>query len=176
MNNLFTILLVISCIGIWFFIKKSPNKKRRNIAIVLAVVSFFGFGVTQNSDSKTTSTESHSTKENHSTKVESKSKKVKKEKKNEKKDIMDDYLSYAIENGLPTKDISSITKNGGTLTFIFDYNGQFGKYMQQLREAHAVDKRVKGFFKEMKAKEVELKSSEGDMLLSMEYDVDFILK
>lgn len=170
MNNLFTILLVISCIGIWFFIKKSPNKKRRNIAIVLAVVSFFGFGVTQNSDSQTTSTESHSTN------VESKSKKVKKEKKNEKKDVMDDYLSYAIENGLPTKDISSITKNGGTLTFIFDYNGQFGKYMQQLRETHAVDKRVKGFFKEMKAKEVELKSSEGDMLLSMEYDVDFILK
>lgn len=170
MNNLFTILLVISCIGIWFFIKKSPNKKRRNIAIVLAVVSFFGFGVTQNSDSQTTSTE------NHSTNVESKSKKVKKEKKNEKKDVMDDYLSYAIENGLPTKDISTITKNGDTLTFIFDYNGQFGKYMQQLREAHAVDKRVNGFFKEMKAKEVELKSSEGDMLLSMEYDVDFILK
>lgn len=170
MNNLFTFLLVISCIGIWFFIKKSPNKKRRNIAIILAVISFFGFGITQNNGSQATNSESHSTK------IETKSEKVNKEKKTQTKDVMDEYLSYANEKGLPTKDISSITKNGDTLTFNFDYNGQFGKYMQQLRESHAIDNRVKGFFEEMKVKEVELESSEGDMLLSMKYDVDFKLK
>ncbi|MCO8296688.1 hypothetical protein [Tetragenococcus halophilus] len=39
MEYLFTIVFIGAAVGIWFFIKKSPNKRNRNISIALLVVS-----------------------------------------------------------------------------------------------------------------------------------------
>lgn len=46
MSNLFLLLFIISCVGIWFYSKKQPNKKYKSLTIVLAVVSFIGVGLT----------------------------------------------------------------------------------------------------------------------------------
>lgn len=90
-----------------------------------------------------------------------------------KEDMLEDYISYATDNSLPTKDINAVELNGDKLTFEFTYNGQFGQYIQSLRDANSVDKRLKKYFEEKKVKTVDLKSDVGSMLLSSQYGVDF---
>ncbi|HEM5058862.1 TPA: hypothetical protein U1202_001953 [Streptococcus suis] len=46
MNTLFILLLLISGFGIWYFWKKSPNKRNRVIAILSFIFSFILVGVT----------------------------------------------------------------------------------------------------------------------------------
>ncbi|MFS7413405.1 transcriptional regulator [Carnobacterium maltaromaticum] len=46
MNNLFLLLLIVSAVGIWYFIKKEPNRKYKNYSIIALVVFFILFGVT----------------------------------------------------------------------------------------------------------------------------------
>lgn len=63
MDNFFALLLVVSCVGIWYFIKKQPNKEYRNFAIGAAIVSLMLFGFFSPDDKKeTTKTEEVSTK------------------------------------------------------------------------------------------------------------------
>ncbi len=90
-----------------------------------------------------------------------------------KENLLDDYTSYAIENSLPTKDITKVERTGEKLTFEFTYRGQFGEFIQTLRDANAVDKRLKTYFTDKKVKTVDLKSDVGSMMLSSDYDVDF---
>lgn len=45
MDNFFVLLLIISCVGIWYFIKKKPNKQYRNFAIGATIASLVLFGV-----------------------------------------------------------------------------------------------------------------------------------
>lgn len=40
MTTLFTLVFILSCVCIWFFAKKRPDKRNRNISIGIAVVSF----------------------------------------------------------------------------------------------------------------------------------------
>ena len=57
MSSLFTIIFIVSCVGIWYFIKKSPNKNNRNIAIGVAVISMVVVGVTNPSSENSTKKE-----------------------------------------------------------------------------------------------------------------------
>ncbi|MEX2805000.1 hypothetical protein AB3329_07805 [Streptococcus sp. H31] len=45
MQNLFTVLILASGFGAWYFIKKQPNKKYRNYSIGLLIISFVAFGL-----------------------------------------------------------------------------------------------------------------------------------
>ena len=80
MSSLFTIVFIISCIGIWYFIKKSPNKNNRNIAIGVAIISMLLVGATSPSSNKSNKNDD-SKKETVSKKKETKSS-SKKEKSN----------------------------------------------------------------------------------------------
>lgn len=97
-------------------------------------------------------------------------------KEQQEKDMLDDYITYAQSVALPTENIDSVTLDGDTLTFIFDYNGQFGEFMKTLRKSNAVDERLKTYFKDNNVKTVELKTEAGNILLSSDYDVKFKLK
>lgn len=44
-DDLFTALLLIGGIGVWYFIKKRPNKKFRNISIGILAFSIVGMGI-----------------------------------------------------------------------------------------------------------------------------------
>lgn len=52
MDTLFTLVFIIGCIGVWYFIKKNPNKKNRNISIGLIIVSAIIVGITSPSQEK----------------------------------------------------------------------------------------------------------------------------
>lgn len=52
MSNIFLLLLITSIFGIWFYSKEQPNKKNRLIAIILAVISFIGVGLTNQTTSE----------------------------------------------------------------------------------------------------------------------------
>lgn len=76
MANLFTLIFIISCVGIWYFIKKSPNKKNRNIAIGVALISVLIIG--GSSPSSKEASEKNQNKEEKVNKIEkSKSSKTK---------------------------------------------------------------------------------------------------
>ncbi|MFY1069223.1 hypothetical protein [Enterococcus sp. AD013-P3] len=82
MDNVFLVLFIASAVGIWYFIKKQPDKNKRNIAIGLLVVSFVGFGLTTDSSKKTAADEPSS---KSSAKADNSSEK-KEEKKEETKE------------------------------------------------------------------------------------------
>lgn len=44
MATSFTVILLIALIATWYFWKKSPNKKYRNVSIAIAIISFFVVG------------------------------------------------------------------------------------------------------------------------------------
>lgn len=52
METLLVLVFIVGCIGTWYFIKKKPNKKNRNISIGLIAVSVFLIGIFPSSDSK----------------------------------------------------------------------------------------------------------------------------
>lgn len=52
MNTLFILLLILSAVGIWYFIKKKPNKKYRNYSAIVMVVCFILVGITSPSSNK----------------------------------------------------------------------------------------------------------------------------
>ena len=89
-------------------------------------------------------------------------------------DTTSSYLEYANKSALPT-DVEKVIIDNDKMIFEFDYDSKFGDYMKTLREIDNVDKRMKTFFKENKVKEVQLKSSAGDILLSSGYGVKFII-
>lgn len=45
MATSFTVILLIALIATWYFWKKSPNKKYRNVSIAIAIISFFVVGL-----------------------------------------------------------------------------------------------------------------------------------
>ncbi|MGL9814338.1 MULTISPECIES: Ltp family lipoprotein [Enterococcus] len=102
MSSLFTIIFIISCIGVWYFIKKSPNRNNRNIAIGVAIISMLLVGVTSPSSDKSTKDED-SKKETVSKKNESKSSSSKKEKSN-------------LQLSLNSTDIETDDKGNATIT------------------------------------------------------------
>ena len=55
------LLFVGGLIGIWYFIKKKPNKQYRNIAIAITLVGLFGTALFNKSNSETKSTTTSST-------------------------------------------------------------------------------------------------------------------
>lgn len=55
------LLFVGGLIGIWYFIKKKPNKQYRNIAIAITLVGFFGTALFNKPTSETKSTTTSST-------------------------------------------------------------------------------------------------------------------
>lgn len=63
--NILAFIVFFGFFGIWWFVKKQPNKKLRNASILVALVAFVLFGVIDSSDdddSKTTSNSSEVTK------------------------------------------------------------------------------------------------------------------
>lgn len=65
MTGLFSLIFIISCVGIWYFIKRKPDSSKRNIAIGLAAISFALVGILGSGDDEkqvaetaTTTTES----------------------------------------------------------------------------------------------------------------------
>lgn len=55
------LLFIGGLIGIWYFIKKKPNKQYRNIAIAITLVAFFGTALFNKPTSETKSTTTSST-------------------------------------------------------------------------------------------------------------------
>lgn len=45
MTTLFTLFLIAGLAGVWFFTKKNPDKTKRNISIIVSIISFLGFGI-----------------------------------------------------------------------------------------------------------------------------------
>lgn len=56
MIDLLVLVLLISVVCIWYFIKKRPNKAYKNIAIAVAVISFVIIGVTAPNEKPKTAT------------------------------------------------------------------------------------------------------------------------
>ena len=52
MSNIFLLLFIASSCCIWLYSKKRPNKKNKLIAIILAVISFIGVGLTNQTTSE----------------------------------------------------------------------------------------------------------------------------
>ncbi|MCF1684271.1 hypothetical protein LQF67_01590 [Tetragenococcus halophilus] len=63
MDYLFTIVFIAAAVGIWYFIKKSPNKKNRNISIALLVVSSLLVYVFADDETKEEATAEYDTEE-----------------------------------------------------------------------------------------------------------------
>ncbi|WP_432749197.1 hypothetical protein [Pediococcus pentosaceus] len=92
MDNFFTLLLILALIAIWYFIRKKPNKKYKNVSIIVAIISFFIVGLTNQSNSdnkassksiKTEKTSSKNSKQSSDKKRESSSKKKSSNKQKE---------------------------------------------------------------------------------------------
>lgn len=45
MSTFFALTFLLGCVGIWYFMKKNPNKKNRNISIAMVVVSILLIGI-----------------------------------------------------------------------------------------------------------------------------------
>lgn len=74
MTGLFSLIFTVSCLCIWYFIKRKPDSSKRNIAIGLAAISFALVGILgsgndekQVAETATTTTESIKESENSST-------------------------------------------------------------------------------------------------------------
>lgn len=92
MDNFFTLLLILALIAIWYFIRKKPNKKYKNVSIIVAIISFFVVGLTNQSNGdnkasskgiKTEKTSSKNSKQSSDKKRESSSKKKSSNKQKE---------------------------------------------------------------------------------------------
>ncbi|MGG5338578.1 hypothetical protein IGJ48_001272 [Enterococcus pernyi] len=152
-------LLVTIAALVWlvFTFIKNGNRKKPLITFVVGLIMFIS-GLAFSGDTKTNSSETNGSEVSSVT----------------EKDILQDYVSYAKEVALPIEDIQSVILKDNTMVFTFDYNGQFGKYMQKLREINEVDNRLKDYFDQSEVKKVQLKSDEGNMILSYQYGVEFI--
>lgn len=83
LKNILTLIFLASAFGIWYFIKKSPNKKYRNISIAVLIGSSFIFGTFFKADTtKTENTQPITTQVATSTSSES-TKNTKEEKTSE---------------------------------------------------------------------------------------------
>lgn len=67
LDNLLAVIIVLALVGIWFFIKKRPDKRNRNICIVVAIVSFVLFGIFTDSKEKKEAKNPTSTSQSEST-------------------------------------------------------------------------------------------------------------
>lgn len=54
LRNTLSLIVLASAIGTWYFIKKHPNTKYRNISIAVLVISFIVVGITSQSNSTNT--------------------------------------------------------------------------------------------------------------------------
>ncbi|EPI40048.1 hypothetical protein [Enterococcus faecalis] len=52
MRTTLSLLFVIGCVGVWYFIKKDPDTKRRNISIVVTILSIFLISIIPNTSFK----------------------------------------------------------------------------------------------------------------------------
>lgn len=119
MINLVAIIFLISLFAIWYFWKKSPNKKYKNASIVIAIISFFiigAFGKSVNTKtiSKPAKTESStfSKKSSSSSEKNNPDKKMSQQtesKKQNKAAHSDDQKSSKSSNE-PTKDRKIVKK------------------------------------------------------------------
>ncbi|KFN92400.1 hypothetical protein TMUPMC115_0912 [Tetragenococcus muriaticus PMC-11-5] len=50
MDIVFTALFIAAAVGIWYFIKKSPSKGKRNLSIVVLIVSALGVSLFSEDD------------------------------------------------------------------------------------------------------------------------------
>lgn len=72
METVFTLVFIIGCIGAWYFIKKSPNKRNRNISFGLIALSAIIIGFIPISETKEVTSkpvEEKKTKQQSSTKI-----------------------------------------------------------------------------------------------------------
>ena len=56
LKNILTLIFLVSAFGIWYFIKKNPNKKYRNISIAVLIGSIFIIGSFPKNDTTKTDT------------------------------------------------------------------------------------------------------------------------
>lgn len=61
MDTLLGLLFIIGGIGTWYFIKKKPDKKKRNISLGLLVLSIILIGVMPTSSNEDTAEKNHAT-------------------------------------------------------------------------------------------------------------------
>lgn len=52
METVFTLVFIIGCIGAWYFIKRSPNKRNRNISFGLITLSVIIIGFIPTTETK----------------------------------------------------------------------------------------------------------------------------
>lgn len=50
MDTFLSLVVLAACVCVWYFIKKKPNKRNRNISILIALISFVVFGLFYNKD------------------------------------------------------------------------------------------------------------------------------
>lgn len=58
MSGLFSLIFIICCVGIWYFIKKKPDKKMRNYSIIGVVVSVVLIAITNPNSAEKNSADS----------------------------------------------------------------------------------------------------------------------
>ncbi|PEH49344.1 hypothetical protein [Enterococcus faecium] len=51
MKTILSLIFLVGCVGIWYFIKRVPNQKNRNISIIVALISFLLIGLLPSSKS-----------------------------------------------------------------------------------------------------------------------------
>lgn len=80
MGTFFTLVVLASGFGIFYFIKKKPNKKKRNISILVMVIGFLGAGIFGETSETTVKTKEEPKVENVDKKKKDEVAKIEKEK------------------------------------------------------------------------------------------------
>lgn len=155
LKNILSLIVLISAFGIWYFIKKSPNKKYRNISIAVLIGSSFIFGTFFKADTtKTENTQPITTQVVTTTSSES-TKNTKEEKTSETsttQEIKNDgpeyteasntqfatHLTTEINNQLSNTGYQVVTKPVGK-SIIYLYLPQEAKYYSKVEIQQIAD-------------------------------------
>lgn len=163
LKNILSLIVLVSAAGIWYFIKKRPNTKYRNISIAVLISCIFIIGIffkenktkTENTKPATTQVASSSSSESSESTESSKEDKISesKSKASSAKEIKNDgpeyteesntqfanHLTTEINNQLADTDYQVVTKPVGK-NVIYLYLPQEAKYYSKVEIQQIADK------------------------------------
>ena len=153
LKNILTLIFLGSAFGIWYFIKKKPNKKYRNISIAVLIGSIFIIGSFPKDDTTKTETTKQATTQAVTSSESTESTENTKEEKTTTQEIKNDgpkytetsntefatHLTTEINNQLANTGYQVLTKPVGN-SLIYLYLPQEAKYYSKVEIQQIADK------------------------------------
>ena len=154
LKNILTLIVLASGFGIWYFIKKRPNKKNRNISIAVLVGSLFIIGAFfSKNTTKTETAKPVTTQEVTSSESTENTKEEKTSETTTKQEIKNDgpkyteasntefatHLTTEINNQLANTGYQVLTKPVGN-SIVYLYLPQEAKYLSKVQIQQIADK------------------------------------